>query len=629
MASNFDNFETVLTVKDEASSKMNNARKSVSSFVSTVKEGIGTTISRTFGEMRRTVTDFAAHVQTKTEAAGRQFTTLSVVVEGMKLSTALLGDAARMAFSQFVPGGDLAVKALGIVAKSLASMMPLVTSVGGGLLKAATSGAKAVSAVGGFAMRQGKGLLDSVLGPLLESITRITQPIMRTLAMFLDDALAPVAQGLQSLVTSFVPILQRVVGPLAEFMGTVFMHVAELVTSAVEGGGPLGQLFAEMQKTLPVILRTAKSLLPILGGVFNLFVGITQRLVQLGAAIVRVVREHVLPWLGKVSGWFSGLDIQGALKVVAYAAGYLAGLAERLWGWISGVFTSGWEFIKGWWDMLAGLFTGNFDLLTDGLAKMIDSGKELVSLGIDAILVAIGALWEGIKLGAKLAWAAVETGWNALVGVFSTAGEAVGRSLGAMWELISGAFLTVVDKTTGAIESAFTATWNAVGNTFKSVINVVITGINTVLELINSVIRAVKVDLTIPLPDFLGGDVGLKFDLAESMGTIPTIPKLLRTGAMIAGGTSGTPVIVGDGGNPEIVAPLTPTTQRLVNDMIVRGTVGGVAVDPKVREALQSQEKRLKAIEYLLRDILDTARAAVSFGIGGASRTSFGMGGFA
>lgn len=190
-----------------------------------------------------------------------------------------------------------------------------------------------------------------------------------------------------------------------------------------------------------------------------------------------------------------------------------------------------------------------------------------------AVAVAIGVLiyknWDKIKakaveLGAKISevWGNIKTGVSEavanLVSAFQSNFPLLSAYLSGWWESVSAAwenvkaiFANIIDFVQNVFAGNWSAAWQNIvaifGNVFGLIVNLAKAPINGVISAINWVLSKIN-SISVTIPDWVPGVGGttLGFD-------IPTIP------ALAAGGVATAPTLamIGEGGEPEAVLPLS------------------------------------------------------------------------
>lgn len=225
------------------------------------------------------------------------------------------------------------------------------------------------------------------------------------------------------------------------------------------------------------------------------------------------------------------------------------------------------------------------------LSAASSGGKALSAVGsvlnVKFLLIAavIGAVvaagiwlyknWDTVKakaaeLGAKVSevWTNIKT-WvsgavSNLVSAFQTNFPLLSayisgwwQSISAAWENVKAIFTNIVDFVKNVFSGNWSAAWenivNIFGNVFGMIVNLAKAPINGVIAAINWVLSKIN-SISVTIPDWVPGVGG------QTLGfNIPTIPALAVGGVA----TAPTLAMVGEGGEPEAIAPLSKLAAML------------------------------------------------------------------
>lgn len=260
--------------------------------------------------------------------------------------------------------------------------------------------------------------------------------------------------------------------------------------------------------------------------------------------------QAALDWVtatwGSVWGWVSSFFEATWSVLTAIVSGYVGfwvGLFTGLFDWISGAWSGIWDwvssFFKAVWSVLTSVvqgyisfWIGVFDGLKSGITAIFTTIRDFIS-----------GVWQGISTLAGTVWGAIS---GAITGAMSTAWSTLQSIWGGVTAWFDGLWNGVVSGATnilGGIGKAVSGALSGIGGVIKGAINGVISGVNSVISAINSI------SVTIPswVPFVGGNSIGFK---------ISAIPKLAQ-GAIAMPRSGGFPAIIGDGGEPEAIVPLS------------------------------------------------------------------------
>lgn len=214
-------------------------------------------------------------------------------------------------------------------------------------------------------------------------------------------------------------------------------------------------------------------------------------------------------------------------------------------------------------------------------SKAFRAGLTFVTSPIGIAILAITALisagvwlyknWDTVKakaaqLGAKISgiWTKINTAVTTAIAAISSRFPALGAVLSGLWKSVQdvwGNIKAIFSNIIGFIDNVFSGNWSAAwgnvvsifGNVFGELPNIAKAPINAVISVINMVLSKIN-EMKISIPDWVPGVGG------KTLGfNIPQIP-MLATGGIA---TAPTLAMVGEGGEPEAVLPLSKLAQLL------------------------------------------------------------------
>ena len=195
--------------------------------------------------------------------------------------------------------------------------------------------------------------------------------------------------------------------------------------------------------------------------------------------------------------------------------------------------------------------------------------KALAICGVIGLVVAAGILlyknWDTVKakageLSAKISeiWAKIDGAVTAAISAISERFPLLGAVLSGVWTSIQDCWANIqaiFSNIISFIDNVFSGNWSAAwqnivnifGNVFGLIVNLAKVPINAVISAINWVLSKIN-SISVTIPDWVPGVGG------KTLGfNIPTIP------ALAAGGVATAPTLamIGEGGEPEAVLPLS------------------------------------------------------------------------
>lgn len=213
--------------------------------------------------------------------------------------------------------------------------------------------------------------------------------------------------------------------------------------------------------------------------------------------------------------------------------------------------------------------------------KAFAAGMKFIKSPVGIAVIAITALiaagvwlyknWDTVKakaaqLGAKISgiWTKINTAVTTAIAAISSRFPALGAVLSGLWKSVQdvwGNIKAIFSNIIGFIDNVFSGNWSAAwgnvvsifGNVFGELANIAKAPINAVISVINMVLSKIN-EMKISIPDWVPGVGG------KTLGfNLPQIP-MLATGGIA---TAPTLAMVGEGGEPEAVLPLSKLAQLL------------------------------------------------------------------
>ena len=195
--------------------------------------------------------------------------------------------------------------------------------------------------------------------------------------------------------------------------------------------------------------------------------------------------------------------------------------------------------------------------------------KALAICGVIGLVVAAGILlyknWDTVKakadeLGARISaiWANIDGAVTAAISAISERFPLLGAVLSGVWTSIQDCWANIqaiFSNIISFIDNVFSGNWSAAwqnivaifGNVFGLIVNLAKTPINAVISAINWVLSKIN-SISVTIPDWVPGVGGTTLGF-----NIPTIPALATGGVA----TAPTLAMIGEGGEPEAVLPLS------------------------------------------------------------------------
>lgn len=382
--------------------------------------------------------------------------------------------------------------ALGQVVTLLASGLTAALQVLGPLL---VQGAQALS---GFISQGGSGfsVLATAVGGLL--------PILTMLGQQLVGIIGPVFAA-----------LAPVVGALAAALGIVLQAVLPLASALLS---LVGAVLVPLAQIIGSVLTAA---LPKLAAAFAGVVAALMPVIQAVTALINFLMPVLVPVLTFLANLIVGAVI-GALNGLATAITGVVQFFVGLWNIVAGLFTGNWAQL---WEGVKGVAVGVWNFLKGAFEIFMNVGiLRIASVGLGLIKGLFTAGWGAVKALSLAAWNALKAAWsaflnalksspgaalNAIKSLFSAAWNAIRSATSAAWTAIQTAirtamafigtvistyismYRTLISTGMNAIRAAFTAAWNTiralVTTAWSGITSAVSSGISRMMGLITAI----------------------------------------------------------------------------------------------------------------------------------------------
>lgn len=372
--------------------------------------------------------------------------------------------------------------------------------------------------------------------------------------------------------------------------------VSNWVSSVGGVAGALGKVEGWLAKILPWITTIAGALL-IGGGVF-LIVDAIKDINENGPtceSILKLIAGAVMIFVGAILLFNASLLASPVTWIVLALAGLAAIFVtlydkceafrkgmDKAWGGAK-------KIVEGFVDFFKGIFTGDKDLMSDGIEKMKEGGKQLV----EGLGEGLSGAWEWLKTKAKEIWDKFVAHFKEFFGIHSPSTlfksfgefliEGLKNGIGDIWAKVKEKFQVVKDKIVAWKDELKTKAEDAgkkfsdgfkdgldkLKNKLKDPINAVIGMLEKALNWIIGKLN--KLSWTIP--DWVPSIGGKKFGFNISTVSIPRLAK----GGIVHNVGKGVPLIAGEAGR-EAILPLDNNTEWM--DILVDKINGGNTTVP-------------------------------------------------
>jgi TP901 family phage tail tape measure protein len=294
-----------------------------------------------------------------------------------------------------------------------------------------------------------------------ELIDATVVPIVRGLLPHLDDLAAILAGALFVAIDNLGPVLSTLADllrPVGEFIGNnllpilavlagafVAIQVAPFIASLIGAAGAIGGLIGAIGGVI--------SSLGVLGGLGAVLSAIVSPAVAVGGAIAAVIALFVILW--QRSEAFRESIMQALSGIGSVASGIWATL-QNIWDVISGIFQGDWgkvlDGMRGLWDALKDqVLTGILEL-SGGIVGAIKAGLDEL-LGALSNIPIIGPIFDGMKESLDGVLTVVQGLLEFLAGIFTLdwgrAGEGLKTAFGGIADWLYEQFVALPQRIAG------------------------------------------------------------------------------------------------------------------------------------------------------------------------------------
>ncbi|MGI5530151.1 phage tail protein [Streptomyces syringium] len=349
--------------------------------------------------------------------------------------------------------------------------------------------------VGAFAAMLGP-LLTAALVPLANAFTALA-PSITPIITLLGGTLTGVINQLAPILSGLVPVVGEALGSAFQALSVILPPVSALFVQIVAGVAPLiAQLVAGLAPILPVIAEAFATVLSAVTPLIPIFVQLLEAVIKpLIPVITEVVTTCLPPFAEALAGLAEAVKpllealvavVQFLMPVLAPALAFIAKmLADTVITAIhavTNIIKGALDIIMGVWNTFAGLFTGDWSRMWEGI-KQIGSGIWSLIKGLFQafIVVAMGgllkkgmavmrSLWDAAWGGIRMAGVTI---WNAITGLFSGWGSSLAGIGRSMMASIRGVFSAGWAAVKDATSSAMSALRNAVSSGVSAAVSAV------------------------------------------------------------------------------------------------------------------------------------------------------------
>lgn len=284
----------------------------------------------------------------------------------------------------------------------------------------------------------------------------------------------------------------------------------------------------------------------------------------------------------------------GISKLIQFIMPFILSIIRMVWGNIKGVISGALNVIMGALKIFAGLFTGDFSKMWEGVKQLFKGAIEFVWNLINLLM--FGRIIGGIKTFIKSAFNSFKSFWDDTLQIFknldTSVSNVVSKFLGYLRNAWSGARDNAVNIFTN-IKNTISSIWDDIVNGAKALPGKIGNGIKNMAGKAADGVKSLANKLVEGLGKGVNGVIGGVNWVLNKVGVdeknqLPkwNVPEYKRG----TGNHPGGPAIVGDGGQQELIvtpdgkATLSPDTDTLMN--LPRGSA--VLSGEKTKEFIKS-----------------------------------------
>jgi TP901 family phage tail tape measure protein len=366
-----------------------------------------------------------------------------------------------------------------------------------------------------------KGLMSALEGIAI-SFSDVMTPAIRKATDFLTglarkfEELSPKTKGIiviaGLLVASIAPLL-IVIGLVAQGVGALaiaFGAISAPVLAIIAVVALLGVAFVALWRNSETFRN----------GVIEVFNAVKEKVQQAIGIVVSFLKEK----LEQIKQFWSENGTQilqavenlwnGVKAVFEFVLPFLLGIVKFVWESIKGVIDGALNIIMGLVKIFAGLFTGDFSKMWEGVKQLfmgaiqfvwnlmnlsfVGAIKKLVMTFVKSVVKFFVSLWDDIVIRFLYGKDKVVALVNALKGqatsIFNAIKNAIVTAVKALWNVVKSIFNTMKSGVTSifnGIKSVASSVWNAIKSAISSVVNAIKSVVSSVFNGIKSTVSTI------------------------------------------------------------------------------------------------------------------------------------------
>lgn len=425
---------------------------------------------------------------------------------------------------------------------------------------------------------------------IIELGLKFTTDIMRAITQPIIDSKGQVKTAIENTLSPISTIVSGISGLLSSAFESINTAYDTYIAPALEKfSSGFGTVFSGLLESYNTYLAPTFDLIAekftVLAEDYMLpFIETTAGLAGSIISLLSEVWDFISPFVS----WL----IDNAFAKIAVALQLVWTAFEFVFSSIMNTLTTVRGVLQGFIDFITGVFTGDWDKALGGIQKIFESVFKFITNTVKIFTTFISSAFTAVF---TLLSSTVTTGMNGITTLFSSGWTKIktvfapaGTFFTSVWTAIKTPFASVATW----FEDTFSKAWTKVKNvfstggkifdgikdgiadTFKTVVNGLITGINKVLSIpfakINSMLNSIKNVSVGPVKPFSGL-------WSNNPISTPSIPKL-ATGTVVPANYGEFMAILGDNKREtEVVSPLS-TIEKAVENVMKRnggGNSGG------------------------------------------------------
>lgn len=285
-------------------------------------------------------------------------------------------------------------------------------------------------------------------------------------------------------------------------------------------------------------------------------------------------------WDALVNVWEQAIEFYAGIWDAVWTS------ADSFWSWLGGIGVAVWEGIKDVWDGVIGFYGSIWTgvktaglLFWDWLGNIGSGAWTAIKTVWDNAGTFFSGVWDSITKVFKdvKTWFSgiFDDAWDGVTGAFSS----VGTFFGGIWDTIQSKFVDIGTKIGDAVGDSFKSVINGVLSTIENVVNGFIKKINSAIDVINYIpgVEISKVK-TVSIPRLAQGGIVSK----------PTIAQIGEAGAEMVVPLENTPFVtkqaeaMGRAVKEAVKEALAESSSKSSGDLVLQidgTTFGRVAID--------------------------------------------------